>query len=232
MGLDAVEFVLEIEEEFRISIPDDGLMVIRTLGQFHDYLLETCAGRRRTDGPVRAAFYRLRRALIDVLGVERRAVRPSTRLLTVLGNRRLHQTWKRLQRALRLTLPPLENRAGAGVAWGLAAGAAGGFAAGLIGTRDPFTALGAALAGLTPGALVGFAVGLLWAPTIGRPYHTVGDLARGLVALNDREFRTESEPATEGDPLWDKLCNILVRQLGVKRETLHRETRFVEDLGF
>ena len=231
MGLEAVEFVLEIEEEFKISIPDDGLMVIRTLGQVHDYLLETCAGRRRTDGPVRAAFYRLRRALIEVLGVERRAMRPSTPLLTVLGNRRRHQTWKRLQRALQLTLPPLENHAGRGRV-GLGSGGRRRIrhrldrhARPIHGARRRARRVDARRPCRICG---GPAVGAdNWATVSHRRRS-----ARGFVALNDREFRTESEPATEGDPLWDKLCNILVRQLGVKRETLHRETRFVEDLGF
>lgn len=232
MGLDAVEFVMEVEEKFKISIPDDDIIYFRTLGNLHDYLLEKCAGRRRTDCPTRVAFYRLRRALIAVVGVTRRTVRPSTPLLAVLGNRRLPRTWTRLGRELRLNVPPLENRAGIGAAWGFVMGAVAAFTVGLLLAHDLWTALGAALAGLTPGVLVGYAIGLLLPPAIGRPYRTVGDLARGLVALNDREFRSGPGPATEGDPLWDRLCDVLVRQLQVKRETLHRDTRFVEDLGF
>ena len=38
MGLDAAEFVLEIEEEFGISIADDEGAYFRTLGMVHDYL--------------------------------------------------------------------------------------------------------------------------------------------------------------------------------------------------
>lgn len=231
MGLDAVEFVMGVEEEFRISLPADEVIGFRTLGQVHDYLLEKCAGRKRADCPTRAAFYRLRRALTAVRDVERRAVRPRTPLRTVLGQRRLHRTWRRLRGELRLNLPPLENRAGAGAAWGFVVGAAGAFVVGLVLTHDIWTGLGAALAGLTPGILVGYAVGLLLPPVVGREYRTVGDLTRGLVALNDRAFRAASEPPTAGDPLWDRLCEVLVRQLGVQRETLHRDTRLVEELG-
>ena len=42
----------------------------------------------------------------------------------------------------------------------------------------------------------------------------------------------EQEFATENDPIWKRLCDVVVRQLGVRREILRRETRFVEDLGF
>jgi hypothetical protein len=99
-------------------------------------------------------------------------------------------------------------------------------------TRDPFVALGAALLGLLPGVLLGYVVGVCWTPTVGLAYRTVGGLARGLVALNDREFRALEEPSTENDPTWERLCDVLVRQLGVRREILRRETRLVEDLGF
>ena len=58
----------------------------------------------------------------------------------------------------------------------------------------------------------------------------MGKLARILAAENDREFRVSEGPATEDDPIWDRLCNVLVRELGVRREELWRETRFVEDL--
>ena len=81
MGLDAVEFVMEIEEEFSISIEDDEVVFFSTLGTVHDYLLEKCAGRKRSDCPTRSAFYRLRQAMGVVLGVEPESVRPTTPLL-------------------------------------------------------------------------------------------------------------------------------------------------------
>ncbi len=87
MGLDAVEFVMEIEEEFGISVADDEDEVVffRTLGTVHDYLLEKCEGRKRSDCPTRSAFYRLRHAMSVVLGVEPRSLRPTMPLLPLLG---------------------------------------------------------------------------------------------------------------------------------------------------
>ena len=110
--------------------------------------------------------------------------------------------------------------------------ASGAFVVTLILARDPLVAVGAAVVGLLPGVLLGYTVGLCWIPTVWQECRTVGRLARVLAAQNDREFRASGEPTTENDPIWDRLCNVLVRELGVRREELRRETRFVEDLGF
>jgi uncharacterized membrane protein len=230
VGLDAVELVMEIEEEFGIAISDDEAIHTLTLGQLHDYLLERCAGRRRTDCPVRSAFYRLRRALVAVLGVGPRPLRPSTPLLPLLGNWRLHRTWRQLERELSLKLPPLENRAGVGVVAGMAVVSVVGFVAATARTGDVFVGLGVALLCLLPGTLLGYIFGLCW-HTVSQSYRTLGELARGLVAYNYERFRPAKEPSTTNDPIWERLCNVVVRQLGVEKVVLNRGTRFVEDLG-
>jgi hypothetical protein len=59
----------------------------------------------------------------------------------------------------------------------------------------------------------------------------VGGLVKGVVAYNYGQF-VASPPATpENDETWDKLCEIIASQLGVKQERLRRETQFVKDLG-
>jgi hypothetical protein len=231
MGLDAVELVMEIEEEFGISIAEDEVVYFRTLGNIHDYLLEKCEGRKRLDCPTRSAFYRLRRVMGVVLNVEPRSLQPTTPLLPLLGPRGRRHKWMRLQRDLALELPPLENRAGAGVGWGMLIAAVGCLIMAAVLTRDPFVACAAAMVGLLPGVLLGYVVGVCWTPTVGLTYRTVGGLARGLVTLNDEEFRASEEPSTENDSVWGRLCDVLVRQLDVRREILHRETCLAEDLG-
>ena len=155
MGLDAVEFVMEIEEEFGISIEDDEVVFFRTLGTVHDYLLEKCEGRKRLDCPTRSAFYRLRRAMGVVLGIEPRSLRPTTPVLPLLGPWRRHRKWARLKRELALELPPLENRAGMGVFWGMLVAGTGCLLMATVLTRDAFVVVGAAidgpLAGRSPG---------------------------------------------------------------------------------
>jgi hypothetical protein len=79
---------------------------------------------------------------------------------------------------------------------------------------------------------LGYIVGVLWIPTVGSSFRTVGELARLLAASNDHVFRTDPEPSTVDDPIWERLCSVIVRELGVDGEQLNRHTRLVEDLGF
>ena len=55
-----------------------------------------------------------------------------------------------------------------------------------------------------------------------------------VVAINYCEFHPAVEPNvdSEGDPTWERLCKVIVEQLGVPRDSLRRETDFVKDLGF
>jgi hypothetical protein len=85
---------------------------------------------------------------------------------------------------------------------------------------------------LLPGTLLGYVIGALWIPTLTPPLHAAGGLARAIVALNPSEFRHAEELRPADDPIWNRLCDVLVEQLGVQRESLRRDTRFVEDLSF
>lgn len=166
MGLDAAEVMLEVEEEFRISIADDEMVsFFGTLGNVHDLLLEKCTGRKRPDCPTRSAFYRLRRAMGVAWGIEPQSLRPATSVLSLLGRWRRQRKWARLERELGLELPSLENRAGAGVLWGALTSALCAFVLILAVASDGFTAVGAAVVALLPGVLLGYAVGLCWIPT-------------------------------------------------------------------
>jgi hypothetical protein len=232
VGFEAVDLAMEIEKEFGISLSDSEAFQAIILGQLHDYLLEHCAGRKRSDRPTRTAFYRLRRGLGAVLGVDVKTLRPSTPLAPLLKRRSVYRVWKRLHRELSLTLPPLEDRAGTGVFIGTVCCVAASFAIVTGLTRDVFMGFGVALVSMPFGALFGYSIGILCPRVVGKNYRTLGDLARGLVAFNYEHFVPSDDilPPND-DPVWDRLCDVLVRQLGARKDTLHRGTRFVADLG-
>jgi hypothetical protein len=198
----------------------------------HDYLLEKCAGRKRSDDPAHAAFDRLRPVLSKVLGVDPEALHPDTPLQPLLGTLRRQQKWKRLQKESGLTLPPLENRAGVGAALGAVVGGGGAYFVVAIASMDIFVGFAAALFGILFGVILGYAVAILLPNRVGASYGMLGELARYVVALNDQQFPPPVEPPTENDPIWEKLCEIIVQNRWARRETLRRDTRFVEDLGF
>src|ERR1700677_3880962 len=95
MGLDTVEIVLRVEETFGVDLPDDELGSVATVGDLYKLVLS------RLDGSYAClssrAFYRVRKSMVEVLGVSRRSIRPSTKLQPLLGNRQSVERWKRIE---------------------------------------------------------------------------------------------------------------------------------------
>ncbi len=108
MGLDSVELVLRIEEEFSIELPDPEIRDIRTVGELYRLVLSkvestpSCLSSK--------AFYRVRRALVECLSLPRRAIRPSTSLDSLLPRSQLAKEWQRVADHSGLALPPLKRR--------------------------------------------------------------------------------------------------------------------------
>jgi len=68
MGLDTVELVMAIEEEFGIEIPNTDAMNLAVLGDMHDYIIQ--ALRQRGDNPDEGQVWeRLSVVVVKQLGV-------------------------------------------------------------------------------------------------------------------------------------------------------------------
>jgi acyl carrier protein len=84
MGMDTIEIVLEVEDEFGIRIPDEDAAMLQTVGQLHAYVCHLLRPRAEAVCPSAQAFYRFRRALLARQPVPRRCVRPSSRISRLL----------------------------------------------------------------------------------------------------------------------------------------------------
>jgi hypothetical protein len=96
MGLDTVELVMEIEEAFDISIPDERASKMLTVGDVYEFLLEKTADSTLKSSICLTAvtFYDLRRQLHS-LGLSHSEIRPKTkldRLIPLTGRRKYWQT--------------------------------------------------------------------------------------------------------------------------------------------
>lgn len=109
MGLDAVELVMDVEDRFDISIPDAAAEQVQTMGELHAFLMTRIRSRATDICPSAAFFYPIRRLLIDEFSVERKQVRPNTRLETLLKPERRYQFWRRLQSVFSTSLPRLRR---------------------------------------------------------------------------------------------------------------------------
>ncbi len=226
MGLDSVELVMAFEEKFAITIPDEEAEKMTTPRNVIDYVYsqvqhsdaKTCLSQR--------AFYRLRRALQQELGLERRAIRPATALASIvpLGDRR--STWARLKQAAALEKWPELSRSGevvfaitvASLAVGLAAYAA----------NPPF-ALGVAAS-----AAIGSSVLMARATQHLRLHFnepaTVGHLVDRLVAQNAAGLRSQEQIGWSREQVREVVRAIIVDHLNVEPD-FSDDASFVDDLG-
>ncbi|HZT81708.1 MAG TPA: acyl carrier protein, partial [Gemmataceae bacterium] len=97
MGLDIVELVMEIEEEFDIRIPDDEAAQITTLGRLHSFIHAERGTRGILDYcPSSRAFYRLRRVLTGEFAVGRQRITAKAPMDGLLPRNDRKQHWARL----------------------------------------------------------------------------------------------------------------------------------------
>jgi acyl carrier protein len=101
MGLDLVELVMEVEDEFGFAIPDEDAEKIQRCGDLHAYVVHRL--RPLAGAPCRSApaFHRVQRVLLRHLPVERRHVRPAALIHKLMGEAYAHR-WPSIARDLGL----------------------------------------------------------------------------------------------------------------------------------
>ncbi|MCE2968488.1 MAG: hypothetical protein ACK55O_09840 [Phycisphaerales bacterium] len=230
MGLDGVELVMEVEDRFRIKLPDSECSHVRTVADLAALVisrLPTASGFC----PTARSFFSVRRTLVQKCDVDRRTLRPATPLEVVFPRGKRRARWKSLAKTER-HLPRLR----------LSETARRGFnAVGLLLLFLCFPLLILLL--LERGVLGGFlaalalAIGAIafgvvrarWADEFPAGCTTLGDLVRTI--------SPESIPSDGGRRLLveqrilEQVQDITAEQLGLKRDKVTPESRFVEDLG-
>lgn len=99
MGLDGVELVMAVEEEFGCDIDDAAAEKMRTPRDMIDYVCATL--RAAHDGCAsQQAFYRVRRVLMELTGRPRREISPATPIEELFPGRRVYdRDWSRVRDA-------------------------------------------------------------------------------------------------------------------------------------
>lgn len=234
MGLDSVELVMTIEKSFGIAIEDSEAASVRTAGQLLALVMSKLEPGTGQGCLTSHAFYRLRSALLKVTGLPRRAIAPATRTESLWPPATRRAAWSKVAREVGVDLPPLERPAW--LVWcATAAVVIGSFTvAFILRNRLGHLALRSLLSVSLASALV-----LAWAvASATRPAaryvpsgsDTVGGLAQEVLTMNFGLFAAEQRRWCEAE-VWDALQDLIVQQLGVKREEVTKEARFVEDLG-
>src|SRR5215211_383289 len=106
MGLDVVEMLMDLEDHFRLTIPDAEAQRLHSVGDLYVYLLARTGRPATQPCPTSRAFYRFRRALTGELGVERSRVCPAVPLRDLLTAETAATAWPRVAATLGLREPP------------------------------------------------------------------------------------------------------------------------------
>jgi acyl carrier protein len=237
MGLDLVELVMDIEDWFKIEIPDDEWADLRTVGDLYE-----CVVRKREGEVVQpsrprvcltmVAFSRLRPALQAMANVPRRSVRPVTSVETLTPRSRRRADWETMRDFTELKFPELRRPE-----WLVSALAATDIAAvmsvvyGLTNVIPEKMAWTFGLVFVSPLLMIALVrITRPCATLLPANCGTVGGLSRVMLALNYGALR-ERYQGWGSDDVWGTLSGIVSEQLGVPLEEITYESRFVEDLG-
>ncbi len=232
MGLDIVELVTDVEKRFGVRFANSELEKLRTVGDLHDMVLRELPNRpERAVCHTSRTFYKVRRVLGDMLGLARKDVRPSTKLGDLASHGQCQDLWEDLPAIIELDLPWLD-------AWKRIRLAALVLAMGtattplVLGWVEPWS-MGFVFPLTLFGVIVYRSTLKLSAPVIwkfGFASKTVGDLAKGVVALNHERLANQHRQWLEQD-VWNSLRLIVASYATLAAEEIRPEMSFVEDLG-
>ena len=85
MGLDSVEIILTVEDEFDLEIPDTEAARMFTVGDLHAFVILELRRLGRADADHDAVFARLRDIICRQVGVKPETVVPSASFVKDLG---------------------------------------------------------------------------------------------------------------------------------------------------
>lgn len=85
MGLDAVELVMAVEEEFIIDIPDDEAERMKTVGDLYSYVHESVHLKAIRPPSDEELWQRVRKVVVAQLGVKEHQVTREARFIEDLG---------------------------------------------------------------------------------------------------------------------------------------------------
>lgn len=118
MGLEMVEIMMEIEDTFGITIPDNQYLDLQTVGHLHAFVLAKVLDRSHciieekmpghfSDSREVTVFRNLRENLSSISHVDEQKIRSSTRLDSLFPRKTRLKDWKRLQEESNYKIPSL-----------------------------------------------------------------------------------------------------------------------------
>jgi hypothetical protein len=230
---DTEELLREIQLSFWIDFTEDDIVQAETIGDLFDCVVRKGGGFHSPKCLTSVAFYRLRQALVDVSGSERRSFRPNSSLRTLMPWRVRRARWKALESQPRLILPSLQPHRWFVLAlWPVAAAVAIGYLLALEGMPETSLAWCVALISGFLFTLMAWVALLLVTSPLHRslPLRTVEDMVRYVVAHNHQKLAQEAGGTSTKAQAWAAFRELVGSSAGIHPWAVKREMRFPEDL--
>jgi acyl carrier protein len=100
MGLDAVEFLMDVEKTFQVRFEDSEVEQFKTFGDLRSAIVRKLTRPGRGGCLSSVLFYRMRRALVTLFGVPRAQVVPDAQLEELLPQQGKRRSWAAFRREL------------------------------------------------------------------------------------------------------------------------------------
>ena len=97
MGLDGVEIVMELEDEFKVTLPDAKCSCTHTVMDVAAMVISELRLRTTNVCPTAHQFYKLRNTLVDVLHIDKQSIRPRTMLSEIFPADDYRRIWEQLR---------------------------------------------------------------------------------------------------------------------------------------
>lgn len=219
MGLDSVELVLAVEEEFGITIDDADATRLATPRAVADYVASRLGAPNIDHGRClsQAAFYRIRSVLVRQFGAMRQDVRLASPIEHFLKDKK--RQWRELASSVEATqLPQLQCKKS--IYYPLTLGL-------------PLVGVALMLYGnFSPGMVLAVFLLLWFATNIAA--HRMADLLPSNVQTIGDLVPYVQLPKRDGwspDYVLQRVIQITAVQLGIPLEKIHPDHHFVKDLG-
>jgi len=228
MGLEGVEIIIEIENEFKIDIPDKDIKRILTVGGLAQYVQHRLTGKTIAVAEIPCttmrAFHMLRRTMMNAFGIDRAAIRPQAKLRSLLPYSIRSEFWHALESA-GLHAPPLVVSQAVQFAVIACSGLVGSiFLVGMLkyGWHPAIFALWIPVACIS-------AVYVLRRSNICLPAScvTVGDLARQTYLVNCNDGKEWARALPDHDVM-NRVKTIVADNLAIPKQSLRADTRFAD----
>ncbi|KAB0664250.1 hypothetical protein F6V25_13845 [Oryzomonas japonica] len=222
MGLDAVELVMAVEEEFQIAISDSEACECTTVGKLVELVHSRLRHTSKGPCPSQHSFYIARQKLIEITHIPRHQIKPDTNLGDIIPRKKRKKLWKKVTTALsegvfyqnRLVRPKW-------MIYGLIpAFFVLSCATFIFWLGFPFSL---AIISTLPVYIILVMTTQLFASEFPAEMSQVKDLIKLVKSLDSRTWSEEE--------VFAKIKTVTAEQLGINESLITRDAKFVDDLG-